>query len=287
MQKLSVYDIPNDYRYYRSGFSSYADYTETIFRRIVKSNVEKTGFFWWISRFLFWYITIAKFLKTPIVPTVEQIHEAWGRYGIIYWSPWGKVIWSLDGWKKLPPNKSLHWHHAGRSAFSILDTPEYSKKWSSNARNHLKQIKKNTGIKIQTVSIEEWLKVYRKTELPHRLKGYHSSALKRFAKIHEDKLRVVLASIDDVPLAGAVFLDEAPTSVYFVAFQNQAAKPHHLGLALIDWWFADSLAKWYKYLDFDHMWSPGDPDSYKGYTQFKSEIADYEIEFDEVYWRIF
>lgn len=106
-------------------------------------------------------------------------------------------------------------------------------------------------------------------------------------EIHPEKLRIVLALINDTPLAGAVFLDEAPTSVYLVAFQDQAAKPHHLGLALIDWWFADSLKEGYQYLDFDHMWSPGDPESYKGYTQFKSELADYEVEFDEVWYRWF
>jgi hypothetical protein len=290
MIKLPRENIPSDYRYYRSGFSSYRDYTSYNFPQIVQIPVEETGCFWWIEHFFFWLFSIAKFLKTPYIPTREGLQKYGMKRGIVFWSPWGETPKNMDGWHHLPTFLWKSFHHSNRSSFSLLESTEYPKKWSSNARNHWKQIKKNKEngkIKIEEVDIDTWISVYQKTHVPHKHKRYHASVVLRLSKLHPENLRLVFAYLDDIPLAGAIFLDEAPTSVYFVAFQDERAKPYHLGLALIDWWFADSLAKWYKYLDFDHMWSPGDPESYKGYTQFKSELADYEVEFDEVWWRWF
>ncbi len=290
MQLLPRNKIPDDYHYYRSGFPSYRDYTAFIFLWLIQVPVAETWFFWWISRFFFGLFSVAKFLKTPYPPTKELLESYGMEHGLVFWSPWWETPEDMRSWHRLPTYLSRRYHHANRSSFSVLDTPEYSKKWLSNARNHLKQIRKNIEswkIEIWEVDIETWISIYRKTTLPHKYKRYHTSVLLQISKLHGEKLRIVLAFLDGAPLAGAVFLDEKPTSVYFVAFQDQSAKPYHLGLAIIDWWFADSIGKWYKYLDFDHMWAPWDPESYKGYTQFKSELADYEVKFDEVWFKIF
>jgi hypothetical protein len=82
-----------------------------------------------------------------------------------------------------------------------------------------------------------------------------------------------------VVLAWAIFLDDA--------FQDERAKSHHLGLALLDRWFTESQKLGYRYLDLDHMRDSLDPLSYTGYTKFKSEIADYELSFRALWMKIF
>ncbi len=296
MKKIKISEIPNDYYYYRSWFSTYLKYKKEIFKwsllfqRIKNIFVWKKWFFWRMDPIFFWFLSIAKILKTQNPPTIDELKSNWMRHWIVFWSPWGKRNKSLDWWKKF----NFFWknwlHHANRSCFSILDNLEYAKKWSWNARNHLKHIQKNIKIwkiTIWEVSCEKWISIYKNTILPHNYKKQHSFAIKNISKINKENIRLVLAYVDNIPLAWAAFLDEKPTSVYFVAFQDQSAKQNHLWLALIDWWFADSIKKGFKYLDFDHMRSEWDPISYKWYTQFKSELADFDVYFNEVWYRVF
>ncbi len=94
-----------------------------------------------------------------------------------------------------------------------------------------------------------------------------------------------LAKSGNEVLAGAVYLDFSPTSVYLIAFLEPRGKSYHLGTAIIDRWFRDSLEQGFTYLDFDHMRDIGDPSSYQGYTDFKSEFAEYEIAHENVWWK--
>ncbi len=55
----------------------------------------------------------------------------------------------------------------------------------------------------------------------------------------------------------------------------------------MDRWFADSQKLRYRYLDLDHMKDVLDNSSYAGYTQFKSEIADFDVKFPKVWMKIF
>ena len=102
---------------------------------------------------------------------------------------------------------------------------------------------------------------------------------KLFAK-EDGKYRVYLAEVDGQVLAGAVFIDMETTSEYWASFYTDESKPYHLGIAMMDRWFADSLAKGIKYCDLDHMWDKGEPMNRIGYTRFKESIADYGV-----YWR--
>ena len=100
---------------------------------------------------------------------------------------------------------------------------------------------------------------------------------------HPESFRLFLAYANGRPLAGAVFLDDSPTSTYLMAFQRSEGKPYHLGLALVDRWFEDSLAQGFRFLDFDHLRDVFNSRSYAGYTKFKSELAGYELKFRDVW----
>ena len=102
-----------------------------------------------------------------------------------------------------------------------------------------------------------------------------------------DGFRVFMIYVDDVPLAGAVFIDEWVTSEYWASFYHEDARQYHLGIAMMDAWYLDSYQKWIRYCDLDHMRDSGQLSSYAGYTEFKSSIADHDVYFHDMWIRIF
>jgi lipid II:glycine glycyltransferase (peptidoglycan interpeptide bridge formation enzyme) len=148
----------------------------------------------------------------------------------------------------------------------VIDTPEYYKKWSSNARGHRNKILKEIDAGIITInteaSLEDFLEVYKKTRVRHKWKRYNIWRQKYLSRYNSANIRIYTASLDGVVLAGAVFLDYKPTSTYLIAFQDDRAKKHHLGLALLDRWYLESQKLGYQYLDLDHMRDTLDPLSY-------------------------
>ena len=58
-----------------------------------------------------------------------------------------------------------------------------------------------------------------------------------------EQLRIYIAYVDNIPLAGALFIDEGVTSEYFTSFYAKESHPYHLGVALMDRWFLDSYKK--------------------------------------------
>ena len=330
MQKIDRSEMPPEYHYYRSHSRAYFDYTVRSERGKVVQ-VEEDGEYAYIHHYIFGLFSVAYFEKCDIEPTRELLAKYGMKRGIVFWSGWkrespffviakdspvsvmstkgdilpsiehdislGSIWQRLDAWKKkkwwfhLGYIFSHFYHHSTRSSFSVLDTAEYWKKWSSSARGHRNKIQNEIKAKILTIdtetSLEEFLSLYTKTKVHHRWKEYNIWRQKYLSKYHNANIRIYTASIYWEILAGAIFLDDNPTSTYLIAFQDDRAKSHHLWLALLDRWFWESEKLWYKYLDLDHMRDTLDPLSYTGYTKFKSEIADYDVFFRDLWMKIF
>lgn len=295
MKKLLRSQIPLDYHYYRSHSKAFFEYIlHSEWRNTIK--VEENGEYAYIQHYFWWLFSIAFFEKCDIEPTKELLRKYGMNRGIIFWSGWREscpiFIWESKSffqkwWIRLGYYFSHLYHHSTRSAFSVLDSQEYYKKWSSKARWHRNKIQKeyeSGKITINTnTSLEDFLVVYRKTKIRHKWKAYNIWRQKYLSKNHSANIRIYTASVDGLILAGAIFLDDVPTSTYLIAFQDDRGKPYHLGLAIIDRWFLDSQKLGYRYLDFDHMRSIFDPFSYEGYTKFKSELAEYELSFWDIW----
>ena len=285
MEPLALKNIPDGYKYYRSAFASHRDYRLSRSNQVSSIPV-KNGFFWWKFPIIHGVFALYYFLKCPNSPPKKQLQEKEGGHGIIFWAPWWETPHDMNGWIRLPKWLSRGFHHASRSSFSVLEWPEYYQSWAPSARNHRRKIlqyREQKTIEIRSCSAKEWLETYKKTRLPHDNKSYFIRRLEFLEEHFSKNLRIYMAYKDTIPLAGWVFLDEWETSVYLFAFQDEIGKPYHLGLGIIDYWFLDSYQKWFKYLDFDHMWNIWDPKSYKGYTKFKSELANYELLFEDIW----
>ena len=292
MKLLSHTDIPQGYFYYRNVFAGYQSRILEHFAPFWSQMIVEDGNFGRIKQYFWGLFSILRFEKTDIKITPELLQKYGAKRGIIYISPWRlqRPQGNFFSWIPLGYFFAQNYHHSTRSAFCILDREEYFQKWKSNARNHRKKILRLQAegkVSIQKdVSLEEFLKVYERIKTPHNYKRYLIKKLK-FLTSYSTDIRLFLACVDGIPLAGACFLDHHPTSTYFVAFQEQEAKKYHLWLALLDTWFEGSYKKWFLYLDLDHIRNRFDPLSYRGYTTFKSEIADYELRFEKVWMKIF
>lgn len=290
MNKCSHGDIPSDYRYYRSHSIAFISYViKYAWKNAVL--VDEWGDFGYIVHYLWWVFSIGFFEKSDIAITPELLKKYGMKRGLIFWSWWKNIAPIWRWWIRLGYFFSHLYHHSTRSAFSVIDDADYAKKWSPNARWHIRKIRKELDagiIKIDTeTSLESFTLAYRKTPVHHKWKRYNIWRQKYLSTHFGANIRIYSASIDGEILAGAVFLDDMPTSTYLIAFQHDSAKSHHLGLALIDRWYAESQKLGYRYLDLDHMQDTLDPSAYAWYTRFKSELADYELRFPYMWMRLF
>lgn len=290
MKQLDRNDIPEWYTYYRSHSEAYFDYEMRGADARKVTIIEVKEGYAFIRHFFGWLFSLAIFEKSDIEPSRELLARYGMKRGLVLWAGWKKSKPDGSHWWKLGYLFSHKFHYSTRSAFSVLDGWEYWKKWSSSARGHRNKIQKEISsgmIQIDTAaSLEDFLAIYRKTKVRHGWKSYLIFRQQYLSRTHPEKIRIYLAYLEWECLAGAIFLDDFPTSTYLIAFQDPRGKSHHLGLALIDRWFSESQKLCFQFLDLDHMRDTLDPLSYAGYTEFKSGIADYELKFREVWMKV-
>jgi hypothetical protein len=240
---------------------------------------------------LFWtqaYSILA--FRTDAEITPEIAHQLGVKKGIVFWAP-KSITLRPKWWYRLPTIFAKMLQHSSRTAFSVLDTPDYWKKWSPKARNHRRKIRgliEEWTLQLKwSDHLEEYISVYEKTPVPDPYKAYLLHWCRSVSSRPNQKIRILMAYIQGEPLAGAIFIDEGATSEYFTSFYHKDAKPYHLWIAIMDYWFQDSYEKWFKYADLDHMRDRGQSKSLQGYTTFKESIADYDVYFHDIWVRFF
>ncbi len=288
MKTLSRSDIPWDFVYYRTGskvfYDYYAHYSQKMTEKIwVWYEFFKAGKIYWE-----FYSVI--FEKLDIEPTRAFLGKFGIRHGVVFWCP-RRILEKPKWWIRLPAFMTRRLLHSSHSAFSILDRSDYWNKWSPNARAHRRKIHEfiDSG-KLDIIETKDgtlFLDIYQRTLVPDPNKIQLLEWLSHTFALGMDHLRIYIASIDWVPLAWAVFIDEGVTTEYFTSFYHHDSKAYHLGIALMDRWFHDSYELWMKYCDLDHMEDGWQSRSTRGYTKFKSSLADYDVFFHDLWIKIF
>ncbi len=290
MKTLLRSDIPQDFSYYRTGskvfYEYYKKYSHLLIFRIGK---------WYEfirARKIIGNIYSVIAEKTDIEPNRSLLWSLWIEHGIIFWWPM-RVMEKPKWWFRIPKFLLQYYEflHSTHSAFSILDRPDYWNKWSASARAHRRKIielRKSGKLSIEIDNTgERYLEIYRKIKVPDPHKRYLLLWCEKTFVQSKGDFRIYIASIDGIPLAGAVFIDEGVTSEYFTSFYAKESHPYHLGIAIMDQWFLDSYEKWIQYCDLDHMRDRFQSRRYSGYTKFKESIADHDVYFHDIWVKIF
>ncbi len=288
MKTLPRSDIPEDFIYYRTGSRVFFDYLKRFLSYITERVGKRGEFFSAFQMFPgFWSITAE---KIDYELTRQEFEKCGIRHGIVWWTPMRKTE-KPRGWWRTPTWWTKYDIHASRTAFSVLDRPDYASKWSSSARAHRRKVLEHIETWKITIrddaTLDEFLELYERTPVRDSEKWFRLRLTRKLFEKTDTDYRIYIISVDGKPLAWALFIDEGTTSEYWVSFYHADGHPYHLGIAMMDRWMFDSYKKWIKYCDLDHMRDNWQSLGYAGYTKFKSSIADYDVYFHDMWVKIF
>lgn len=173
--------------------------------------------------------------------------------------------------------------HFTNTGFTILDSPDYRKKWNERARRSQKKFLAS-GARIEKVSDFEFMEAFRATPVTHSYKKDYIKYFRTMAAIAPNDVSAYVARHEGKIVAGLAVLNYCSnSSVHLVAFTGPDAKPIQAGTGLIDRWFSDCLANGVKYVNFDHLRDSSMTNDQQGYTDFKKNFMEYSLQYPDSY----
>lgn len=193
MQTIHRSEIPDDHFYYRTSSLVYQEYLER-FNDIDTMRVADQQFGW--KKDVFGkYFGLVKFERIDTEPDIDFVRARGFRHGMMIWVPYRRTD-IPPGWRKL-------WlpTHFTRTGYSILEGPDYYKKWNERARRARKKFLAQTEVRIELVSPEVFIEAFGKTKVKHPYRSDYIKYYRTMASIDQTQIRSYLAYIGDHPVA--------------------------------------------------------------------------------------
>ena len=165
-----------------------------------------------------------------------------------------------------------------RSSIALIDLEgigeEYWRDWSEHTRRQRKKWYAQKTHYINEATKEEFLEAYQHCTLKPSLKSLFSHSLRRHVESYQENVHflVVREKSTQTIIAGFMTVDDFETSQSFypVAFILPVAKNTAASVGLVEYWLHSCQKKGLRYINLGIVWMPGDPLSWKGYSQFKA-----------------
>lgn len=158
----------------------------------------------------------------------------------------------------------------------ITDRTPYDR-WSPHAQRHLAKWNAQSEWKIVDISFADFYSAYKRISMTFLLKQFFLKLFREKHHAHGSRVRCFGARRRGTSLisAGLAVLDipEAHQTIHLVSFIQPEAKASSVGVGLVDYWFTSSKARGIRFCDFDAFWTPGNPDSWEGFSRFKSQFG--------------
>ncbi len=197
----------------------------------------------------------------------EPLLEPWRGARLVFWKTHTKVP-VPSGWRR------FRGVPIGNTYAVATVTPDFLEVWSPNARR-LVTGNKNV-LTSKRVPLTEFGKAYHASGyLDPFLRYGFLKVIKDHLKVHAEDVAILLFYTPANELAGGtVFVDypDVQQSHYLISFLTETGRKEKAGYAFIYWWYQDMLKKGLRWADFGIVWAPGDPASWKGYSQFKKRF---------------
>jgi hypothetical protein len=168
---------------------------------------------------------------------------------------------------------------SSRTGFATVEPAgDYTTNWTSHAKRHRKNWLKQSDWQIMPITAEEYINAYQRSKMRRSLKNLFTDLVRKKITGHGEHIKIIGAKTarpDAAIEAGFAFVDvpETGQSIHLTSFFNSAARPVSAGTGLIDAWFNHARDNNIKYLEFGLFWTPGEPDSWQGFSQFKSQFG--------------
>lgn len=180
------------------------------------------------------------------------------------------------------PLSSPLFPHDWRQGVAVV-RQDYQSTWSERARRNLRKFI-STGIKMRQGTAQEYCKGFRKGLIPHGLKGL---VIQKIQRLPVDNLVFFLADGHTGITGGLCVFRYDHLSSHISSFLTQEGKKNNVGTGCIDAWLEWACREKIKYLNFGGVWTQHDPKEWQGFSEFKRNFIDYEVAFNDAYYRFF
>lgn len=201
------------------------------------------------------------------------------------------ITWQRITRTALPPR----WHALWRSLRCIGYVPlqkdvDYTVSWSESARRYLKKWREaSLAYEIAEVSYPEFEMAYRKSQVGKKL-GLMMLSMVRSRLGSALSIRLIAARYRATgELEAGIAVMESPSSgvsYYHSGFYCETGGRDHAMAGLFDAWFAGSSRRGINYLHLGRFWKPGNPRSWKGFSEFKAKFGPTYITQPPTAWRL-
>lgn len=177
-----------------------------------------------------------------------------------------------EGWK--PSKLALHQSRIGISA--IPPAGDALAHISSHAKRHVAAWKKQNWI-IEPITVHEyWDVAFRSTLRFSHKKAFNDLLTAKMAG-HGNRIGIIGARPASSNRFEAAFaylnVPELRTSVHHVSCATRIGRDADAGTGLMAWWMKHLQSIEYRYADFGVFWTPGEPDTWKGFSRFKAQFC--------------
>lgn len=175
--------------------------------------------------------------------------------------------------------------------FALLDSQNYTARWSESARRYLRKWQKEylgRDYAVEPVSVEEFNAAYMKSSVQKDIKEMFKHILLRKASGGAGIEIWAVRHLPSRTLAAAMAYVTSPThnaSYYLCGFVSPTHEHVPAMVALVDAWHARGLERGMRFLHFGRFWKEGDPEDWKGFSQFKSKFGLQYIAYQPALWR--
>ncbi len=191
---------------------------------------------------------------------------------LTFWQPISKV-----------PMKPAGWHHCpfpgSRRLTGFAQIPEqgpYHLGWSDHAKRHRERWFKDTEHEIVDASVQTYLDAFKTCGKRRSLVWIFSEEIRRKAQAHGDRLtlRVAKHKATGEIIAGfaSLWIPEIQQTFHVTSFITRNGQKTSAAFGLVDDCFRIAQSRGCRTLEFDGFWTKGSPNSWKGFTQFKSQF---------------
>ena len=239
-------------------------------------------------RWSFWPLAFEEYVGDQEPNRTASAEGALARNRVVLWKRVNRRD-TPPGWRKASERP---WRIDG--FFELARNTEYVSHWNHNARRDLKLWRRDflgTKYSVENISLPEFEAAYRKSIVAKKAGTIMLKTLKRRLALPEREAATALFGVRNLAtgevIAGtaALFSETAHASVRECPFMLPEARDVYAATGLIDHWYQEAMMRNTKTLWYASFWFPGEPASWKGFSEFKSHFGLSYIAYPPLLWR--
>lgn len=230
-------------------------------------------------RLSLWKIAI-EYYRTDNPPTLTPFNGL--RVAV-----WDRLFSSTipHGWRKMFASLTL-----AQNAVINLTEENYTAPWSRTLKLYKNRWGNQKEYIIEKTSYENFSSYYKKHGKPNSQATSSLKILKSHLSIEPSYVHMYfLVKKENKEVVGGLATIDAPDagqSYYQLGFLNRKIAPLTSGVWLLDNWFKECRERNLKYANLGLIWSPGKPESWKGFTAFKLHFRPIILKYKTPLFRV-